>query len=204
MSRKIICGLAPLFAVVAFAAMPTMASAVTLHANGKVLKVKAAIKGESENLVFSTEDGNIECTTNTVTGKLESNGEPSISSSVTTAKFQGTEKAKTCKTTTPLGRAKITPTGLPWTITFNEDGTSTVTGTPEVDFEAEFPAAGISCDFASASVADSFNFGGPLIDSVSGQKFVKVSGSVFCPTEGELNGSFEVFSGAHEVEATKP
>lgn len=196
--------LLPMIALLAFAAVPAAASAAKVDivnaATGKKLANKSEIKGESSNLKFKTEAGTLECSKSVVTGELKNNNKENITGTITTASFTGEEAGGLCKTT-GLGPAKIVPTGLPWTIVFTAAGTTTIEGTPVVDFEAEFPAAGgLKCDFQSSSVADSFEFEkSPLIDTISKQTFT--SSSPGCPTTGELNGSFTLTSKGEALEA---
>jgi hypothetical protein len=209
MSSKIMTPLLALLAVAAFAVMPAMASAatVTLHAGGVELPAGSPLVGESANLVFVTGAGNLECSSNVITGELTSNKKATIAGNIETGSFTGLEGGGACHTTTPLGRALITASDLPWPLTFKSNGTSTVKGSPSIVFTAFFPGAGVTCVYKAAKLAATFAFNeAPLIDTVTGQvfKYVKAESSVLCPKEGALSGGFAVTSGGEAVEATTP
>ena len=209
MSRKIMTPLLALLAVAAFAVLPAMAAAatVTLHAGGVELPAGSPLVGESSNLVFKTAVGNLECSSNVISGELTSNKKTTIAGSIETGSFTGLEGGGACHTTTPLGPALITASGLPWPLTFKSNGTSTVKGTSAIVFTAFFPGAGVTCVYKATKLAATFAFNeAPMIDTVTGQvfKWVKAESNPLCPTEGELSGEFAVTSGGEAVEATTP
>jgi hypothetical protein len=201
MSKKLYAAFLPLLAVVAFSAMPAVASAtLTLNTGGVPLAAKAPIKGESANLVFKGPGTTLKCASNVVEGKLTTNKKASDKAELEESEFTGPGG---CEST--LGPARVAALTLPWTLTLAEAGTSTIKGASVVEFEAEFPSFGITCFFESKKVEDTFNIGGPMIDTITGQKFTRnPASSVGCPESGELNGSFALSSGGVAIEATIP
>jgi len=206
MSKKLYAAFVPLLAVVAFSALPAVASAtLTLNTGGVPLTAGAEIKGESSNLVFKAPGSTLKCASNIVKGTLTTNKKASDKVNLTEGAFTEPLAGGLCEST--LGAARVATVGatLPWTLTLAEAGTSTIKGEPVVEFEAEFVEFGITCFFESKNVKDTFNVGGALIDTITGQKFTRnPASSVGCPENGELNGSFALTSGGAAIEATIP
>lgn len=193
-----------LLALTAISALPAVASAtLTLRTGGVALPTGAEVKGESSNLVFKAPGSTLTCASNVVSGTLTTNKKASDKVNLSAGSFTEPEPGGLCKST--LGPAKVSPLGLPWTLTLAEGETSTIKGEPVVEFEAEFVEFGITCFFESKSIKDTFNVGGALIDTITGQKFTRnAKSSVGCPETGELNGSFALTSGGTAIEATIP
>jgi len=198
MSKKLYAAFVPLVALVAFSAVPAVASAtLTLNTGGVPLAAGAEIRGESSNLVFKAPGSTLKCESNVVVGKLTTNKKASDKANLAEGEFTG------CEST--LGPANVAAVALPWTLTLAEAGTSTIKGEPVVEFEAEFPSVGLTCFFESKNVKDTFNVGGAMIDTITGQKVTRNPiSSVGCPETGELNGSFALTSGGAAIEATVP
>jgi hypothetical protein len=202
MSKRLFAAFLPLLALAALSALPAAASAaLTLSVGGTPLSTGAEVKGESSNLVFKAPGSTLTCSSNVVSGTLTTNKKGSDKINLSSGSFTEPEPGGLCKST--LGPARVTAATLPWTLTLAEAGTSTIKGESAVTFNAEFTEFGITCIFEANKVADTFNIGGALIDSISGQKFTRGSGSsVGCPEGGELNGSFALTSGGSAIEAT--
>jgi hypothetical protein len=193
--------LGAVFAAVASAtAKPTL---LTLKTAKGVLATGAAIKAESSNLIFVTSAGNLECSTNVLTGTVTKNNETKDTGSVTAESSTGHETDNECKTTTPLGPAEIKSSGFPWPITFTDKGVAEVKGTKKVIFTSVFPGAGVTCVFEASKVKASFTIGGPLKITTSNQVFKankKTSGAA-CPKEGKLSGEFSLTSSGETIES---
>ncbi len=199
-----------LFAIGAFMAGTADATAVLkLSTKGKgLLGAGAAVQASSSNLVFVTSAGNLECSENVLSGTLTNNSAAKDKSSVTSEKSSGKEAEGDCKTTTVLGRAKITAGDFPWTQELNTKGKGATKGTQKVKFESRFPEAGnIPCIFESKKVAQTFKVGKagspvPVSLVVTNQIFKRGKGSnAACPTEGKLSGTFELTSGGEAIES---
>lgn len=147
------------------AALATSASAKTVligrTAKGPLAK-GAEIKASSTNLKFVTSAGNLECSSNILTGTLETNEAAKDKGKITEEQLTGKEAEGDCKTTTVLGRAKIEAKGFPWPTEFTTKGKNTVKGTKKVTFKLTFPEAGnVECIFESAKVSSTFTPGKP-------------------------------------------
>lgn len=206
--KKLLTLVAPLAIVGALFAVPAMASAATLEVEGTPLPAGSPITGFSNNLVFTTAEGNLECAENEVNGTLTSNGGAEATVEIGAARFEG-EGVPPCKTTIAGGAvtALISPTGLPWTLTVFEGGLTTITGSPVVDFEAILFFEGTpiaACDYESEVVFDEYTPGAPLGDRITNQEFTLGASEGSCPASGVLNGEFEVTSGGKPVVVTNP
>jgi hypothetical protein len=193
--------LGAIFAAVASAtAKPTL---LTLKTAKGVLATGAALKAESSNLIFVTSAGNLECSSNVLTGTVKKNNETKDEGSVTEESSTGHETNNECKTTTPLGPAEIKSSGFPWPTIFTDKGVAEVKGTKKVIFTSVFPSAGATCTFESSKVKASFTIGGPLKIKTTNQVFKinkKTSTSV-CPKEGKLSGEFSLNSSGETIES---
>jgi hypothetical protein len=168
----------------------------------------AEIKASSENLIFVTADGNLECTENVLTGTLTTNSSTKDKSSITAERSVGKEPEEACKTTTVLGAAKIKAGDFPWTQELTTKNTGSTKGTKKVLFESKFPAAAeATCIFEAAKVAQTFTAGKagsptPVELTVKDQEFKRGKGSnAACPTSGKLSGTFTVTSGGETVDS---
>ncbi len=205
MRRIRIAGLC-LVAVFALGAMASSASAktvLTLKTKKGALTSGSEVKAFSSNLVFKTAAGNLECSENTLTGALETNGAAKDKGKVTTETSKGKEAGGLCKTSA-FGPAEIVSSGFPWKIEFTTKGVVKLKGTKKVTFTSTFPGAGnAKCIFESSKVESKFNTSGPVTITTSKQVFkrAKKGSAEICPEKGELSGEFNVTSGGETVEA---
>jgi hypothetical protein len=202
-------------AVGAFSALPAMASALsptlTDDAGNVLTPHQGTIKAVSTNLKFTTGSGNLECTTSTLEGELTVNSGNVVEGDISAASFFGVGGASMCPTTFPGPlTAEITTGNLPWclkataapadTLTI-DGGTCGTTPRKSVEFTAHLYNSSTtlvtSCTYERATVTASYNTAAsPLVASVaSAQKFKKTAGSILCPAEGTLEGSFTLTSG---------
>lgn len=176
---------------------------LTLKTAKGALAANAQVTGSSSNLIFKTSAGNLECSKNVIEGTVGNNGGKKDSGSITKESSTGEEAGGLCKTTTPLGIAKIESKNLPWSIVFTDKGVAEVKG-KKVAFTSVFPNGGnATCTFETSKVKSSFAIGGPVKITVAKQKFKinkKISTSV-CPKEGTLEGEFSVTSNSETVES---
>jgi hypothetical protein len=199
--------------VAALAMMVSIASAegtgpkVTLRTAKGALVKNSKISAFSSNLVFSTSAGNLECTENTLNGFMKTNTKEKPSGEITEEKSTGTGGGL-CNTTTPFGKATITPLNLGWKIKLTNKGVVQINsnkGDKTVTFESTFPeAGGAHCAFASKKVLSSFPVSAtpvPWAITTSNQVFkLKAGSTAGCPTEGKLNGTFSTTSSGEPVE----
>jgi hypothetical protein len=198
--------------VAVFAVMVSSAAAegtgpkVTLRtAKGPLVK-NQNIVAFSSDLVFTTSAGNLECTENTLTGFDKTNTKEKPSGEITAEKSTGTGGGL-CNTTTPFGKASITPLNLGWKIKLTNKGVVQINsnkGDKTVTFESIFPeAGGAHCAFASKKVLSSFPVSAtpvPWEITTSNQVFkLKAGSTAGCPTEGKLNGHFTTTSNGEAV-----
>jgi len=195
--------------VAVFAISATTASAgkpmVTLRyaKSHEALKPGAPITGNSANLVYSSEAGNIECSENELTGTLLSNGATNITAEFTTGRFEGEEPGKLCKTTFLMGPAIVTAIGLPWTLEYKAMPLKAILkGTPALGLLAEFPGEpAVMCSFKgrnhgakSVAVPPSPLFmlqKLPVLDPPASKQ---------CPKNGTLSGAWEYTSEGEALE----
>jgi hypothetical protein len=192
-------------AALALGAGPASAKTVlTLKTAAGPLAAGQEVVAESADLKFVTEAGTLECASNILTGVLENNGATKDKGKVSTESSTGAEPGGACKTTTPLGYAKITSSELPWPTEYTTKGTSTLKGSKKVVFTAVFPeAGGATCVYEAAKVVSSINTSGVITQAVSNQVFKanKKTSNPACPKEGKLNGTFKGFSKGEAIEA---
>jgi len=207
MKRMRIMGLClvAVFAVTAaFAGSASAKTVLTLKTKKGPLAAGASLVAESSNLIFVTSTGNLECSSNILTGTVGNNGAAKDKGTVTKESSTGEEAGGLCKTTTPLGPAEIVASGFPWPIEYTTKGTSAVKGTKKVAFTSTFPGAGgAKCEYESAKVESTFNTSGVITQTTTNQVFKvnKKTSNAACPKEGKLSGSFKLFSGGEAVEA---
>ena len=185
---------------IASASKPTLLTSKT--AKGP-LQPGQKLKAESTNLTFTTSAGNLECSTNIISGTVQTNNAKKDKGPITEESSTGSEtvegKSGACKTTTELGPTIITTSHLPWEAIFTDKGVNEVKG-KKVSFTSHF-GGGIECTFEASKVKSTFNIGGPTTITTSKQKFKLAKGSnVACPKEGTLSGTFSVTSEGEVVE----
>jgi hypothetical protein len=193
------------------AALASSASAKTVligrTAKGPLAK-GAELKASSTNLKFVTSAGNLECTSNVLTGTVSVNEAAKDKGTITEESSTGNEAEKDCKTTTVLGRTKIKAEGFPWPTEFTTKGVNTVKGTKKVAFRSIFPeASNVECIFESSKVTSSFTVGAhgkpvPAEITTTNQvfKLSKKGSNAACPKEGKLSGTFAITSNGEVVE----
>jgi hypothetical protein len=200
--------IAALFAMMAVLASGASAAKKPTNLTLKTAKGELAsganIKAESTNLVFTTSAGNLECSKNSIEGKVGSNSTKKDKGEIETESSTGSEtvegKSGACKTTTPLGSTIITTSHLPWEAIFTDKGVNEVKG-KKVSFTSHF-SGGIECTFEASKVKSTFNIGGATTITTSKQKFKLAKGSnAACPKEGTLTGTWAVTSGGETVES---
>jgi hypothetical protein len=204
-------GLLLMAALAVSAALAAGASAKTVligkTAKGPLVKGDE-LKASSANLKFVTSAGNLECTSNVLTGTVEVNESKKDKGKITEESSTGNEAEKDCKTTTVLGRTKIEAKGFPWPAEFTTKGVNTVKGTKKVAFRSIFPEAGnVECIFESSKVTSSFTVGAhgkpvPAEITTTNQvfKLSKKGSNAACPKEGKLSGTFAITSNGEVVE----
>ena len=148
-----------IFAISAVVASAASASTVlTLKTAKGALTSGSEIKSSSSNLVFVTSAGNLECSSNVLTGTVSVNGAKKDIGSITEEQSTGSEPTPgACHTTTPLGEALIVASGFPWKAEFLSNGKVSIKGNKKVAFTSTFPAAGgAKCTFEAGKVAATF------------------------------------------------
>ncbi len=209
MTRIKIMGLSLMAVFAVFALSASMASAktvLTLKTAKGPLAAGANITASSGDLIFTTEAGNLECTSNVISGTLANNSGTKDKGSATSESSTGGEAGGLCKTTTPFGPAEIVSSGFPWPIEFTTKGTATVKGSKKVQFTSTFPAAGgAKCEFEASKVVSSFNAtagSGPITLTTTSQLFKinKKTSNPACPKTGTLSGHFTLTSSGEAIE----
>ncbi|MGA2319548.1 MAG: hypothetical protein ABSG95_02240 [Solirubrobacteraceae bacterium] len=175
---------------------------------GAALTVGANVQFFSSNLKTVTSGGTLECSENTLYGKVTENESIKADKiSVTEETSVGAEEYNgekhLCHVSGALGPTKITSGKFPWPGEFTVKKTQVLKGSAKVEFTSVFPeAGGTTCHFEDAKITSKFNVGGPLIVTTTGAKFKPGSGSSkACPKLGTLGGTFEVTSEGQQVEA---
>jgi hypothetical protein len=202
MAKKI---LAICAALVAFAAVPAVASAAPELVNGAGTKVAtgSAITGTNVgNTVMTTSIGNVECTTAVMSGTLTKNSGTEIEGDIESASFKGTESGERCSG--PLGATEVTIPSLPWCIRATksmEPDEMQVRGgkCSETSRALTFTLHGsifgfpVTCHYSKASVSGTYRTkaAGDAQVTITKQKFTRETGSSgSCPESGELDMSF--------------
>lgn len=190
-------------ALVAFAALPAMASASPhlTETGGVAVKVGSIIKATNTgNTVMTTSFGNIECTSATLTGSVIKNSGTEIEGEISKATFTGTGAGGTC-TTSFLGNITVTPKKLPWCIkaggklaadTFELVGAK-CGSTGSMEFTLDSSTVG-ECTYIKTAVNGTFTTGEKGDLTVSQQSFTKSAGSGFCPSSGSLDMTFDLYT----------
>jgi len=207
MKRMRIMGLS-LVAVFALAAMfasgASAKTVLTLKTAKGALAPGAQLVASSSNLVFVTSTGNLECSSNVLTGTVKVNGAAKDTGTVTEEASTGLEGGGACKTTTGLGPAVITSSGFPWPIEYKTTGASSIKGTKKIVFTSVFVDAGdATCVYEAAKVASKINTSGVVTQTTTNQVFKanKKTSNAACPKEGKLSGEFSLTSDGEVVSA---
>jgi hypothetical protein len=175
----------------AFAALPAMASAVTLdNAAGTALVKGATVTGTSSNLVFTSASGvALKCSENNLTGKVTTN--PTVTFEKAT--FTGPSGGP-CATNVPGLTATVTadPNPPDWTLSLGASDAFTL-GSP-IAFTVVFNSTPqLTCTFSRSSVTGTFttNVVPATFTVGASQTFTKsAASSAECGATGTLSGSF--------------
>lgn len=212
MKRMRIMGLSlvAVFAMAAvFAGTASAKGVLTLSTAAGPLAAGAPITASSSNLVFHTEAGNLECTSNVIEGTVSNNGAAKDLGSITSESSTGEIGfGSACNTTTPFGPAAVASSNLPWPDEFSAKGTNAVKkGAGKVAFTSTFILAeGASCTYESSKVSSTFvpgAAGSPVAVELTTTKQVfkinKKTSNPACPKTGELSGTWAVTSAGETV-----
>jgi hypothetical protein len=194
-------------AVTAFSASAAEKAVVKLSTTGKgLLGAGAELRGSSSNLIFVTNAGTLECSSNVLTGTLANNSatkdKGSFTSESSTGELSFEGKKELCKTSGILGAVEIESKNFPWPVEFTTKGTGKLKGTKKVSFQSTFVESGsIKCTFEAGKVAITHTTSGNLEIKTSSQLFKinKKTSNAACPKEGHLTGTFTVTSGGEAV-----
>jgi len=185
---------------VAGAKGPTL---LTLKTAKGELAIGAQVVAESSDLTFETSAGNLECTSNVLSGTLSKNNAKKDEGKIEKETSTGGEPGGLCKTTTPLGPTEISTSNLPWLTVLSSKGIDEVKG-KKVSFTSTFPnEGGLKCTFEASKVKSTFTVGGPVVIHTVKQKFKanKKTSGAGCPKEGTLTGTFQGTSNGETVES---
>lgn len=197
---------AALIALVAMAAVPAMASAITLtSAGGETLKTGAELNAFSSNLVFTGSSGlQLKCTENTFEGELQSGPGSSVTAAINSTSFTGPE-GSACPTNVEGVTAHVSAveSTLPWILHFSSGDKWSLT---HPEFTATITQAGTSvghCTFTAAEVSGTYTTSpATLTFTVGTGNFTQVEPSSECTSAtGTLAGSAAASSGGGPVKA---
>jgi hypothetical protein len=202
-----------LVAVLALGAMTAVSASaakekpvVKLSTSKGLLAEGAELKGISSNLIFVTNAGTLECSSNVLTGTLANNNatkdKGSFTSESSTGGLSYEGKEHLCKTSGLLGAVEIESKNFPWPTEFTTKGTNALKGTKKVSFQSTFVESGnLKCTFEAGKVSSTITTSGNLEIKTSNQLFKinKKTSNAACPKEGHLTGTFAVTSGGETV-----
>jgi hypothetical protein len=196
---------AALLALVAMAAVPAMASAVTLTAPaGTKLVAGSPLLATSSNLVFTGSNGvELKCTENNFVGEVETNGAPTSTSKINSATFTGTGGGA-CATNVPGLTANVTTvaSSLPWIIHFKTADKWALTHPVfTTTFTMPEGTSVAHCTFTATEVTGTYTTTpNPLVFTVGAGTFTQIEPSSKCEAlNGTLTGSASVTSGGNNV-----
>ena len=146
------------------------------------------------NIVMTSGNGSVACTSGSLTGHLTQNGPTVISGDISSASFKGTESEERCSS--PLGAMKMTFPSLPWCIktlegtdTFEVRGGNCTEATRPITFISD--VASLACQYQRANVVGSFKTAPEeAILTISESEFAKEGGSFLCPGSTKLDMTF--------------
>jgi hypothetical protein len=193
-------------AITAVSASAAEKAVVKLSTGKGLLAPGAELKASSSNLIFVTNAGTLECSSNVLTGTLTNNSatkdKGSLTSESSTGELSFEGKEHLCKTSGILGAVEIESKNFPWPVEFTTKGTGKLKGTKKVSFQSTFvESGGIKCTFEAGKVAITHTTSGNLEIKTSSQLFKinKKTSNAACPKEGHLTGTFTVTSGGETV-----
>lgn len=207
-----------IFVAVFVAPSPASASPELTSPTGTRAPVGTLLQGTnvehgetSKVLKMTTSVGTFECAEATLTGELTSNQEAHVAGNVTTTEFRGTPAAPTsphCAGPGGLGTITITPShitnpshngvsSLPWCITadavadqFTVRGGKCSEAARNLTFILHSTTIG-PCTYQKTSVTGTYTtHPAAAVLTIQSQKFTKITGSPFCPSEGSLDMAF--------------
>jgi hypothetical protein len=190
--------LATVIGLLAFAAVPAMASASpVLTENGVPVSTGAKILAtNSGNITLTSSIGTVTCTKSQMTGTVKTNSGSTIQGQIETASFTGSASENRCSSTFPFNPTfKVTPENLPWCIHTGGGDAFTVSGGAcgGTAKNLRFTLSSVlgNCTYERAAVAGTYvtNETPVTLKVGSGQTFTRVSGSI-CPETGTLAGGW--------------
>jgi hypothetical protein len=185
-------------ALVAFAALPAMASASpVLQNSGTTVATGSGIKATNVgNTVMTTSLGSVECSTSTMAGTLVTNSGTLIEGNIESAAFSGTGENGKC--TGPFGDVTVTVPSLPWCI-------KTTKTMHQIEIRggkcSEAPRAVTfilhssfgECKYTRASVLGTLTTGGTQAHlTASGVEFAGETNPFGCPSSGKLDMTYKL------------
>jgi len=196
---------AALMALVAMAAVPAMASAVTLTAPaGTKLKAGNPITATSSNLVFTGSSGlAVQCVETHLVGEVETNGAPTSTSKINSATFTAAGGGPCATNVAGLTDHLTTVAStLPWIVHFKTADSWTIT---HPIFTTTLTQGAVSvghCTYTATELTGTYATGpGQLVLTIGTGNFVRIEpGVATCPSEtGTLTGSAAVSSAGNNV-----
>jgi hypothetical protein len=181
--------------------------------------------GTVQTTLMKTGLGNVECETATMTGELIKNSGGVVEGNITTAEFSGKPNSvhgvhcaggfggdttvTPNHTTNPAHNAGSgAVSSLPWCLKPGAEDTFTVRGglcseaTRPLTFTLHTATAG-SCSYQRPSVTGTYTtHPADAVATISGQKFTKTTGGIFCPGEGELFMAFTLTTDSNGTPGT--
>jgi hypothetical protein len=181
---------------------------VTLRTAAGPLKRGDPLIAFSSNMVFVTTAGNVECTSNTLSGTMRTNTKEKPSGTIEKEESIGGEPEGLCKTTSPFGPASLAVSNLPWKLKFFNTGKvqlNTGTGDKKIRIISSFPAAGsMKCIFTTKRLLAAFPLSEapvPLEIAMTNQVLhLDPASTTGCPNEAKLYGRFTTTSNGEGVE----
>lgn len=174
---------------------------MVLKSEGVPIEPGAPLGAFSQNLIFVTAAGNLECEENRLEGTLLTNKEKakdkaSFTRASLIGNFEGIPGA--CKTSA-TGPVYVEAGGFPWPTEFSKKGAGKVKGSKKIAFTETFLALeppNNKCTFEASTVKFSFPISvtpQPLIPTITKQKFKHnkkaPNQTPLCPSEGTMSGS---------------
>jgi len=210
MNKKLIMACLALIAVAAMAVVPALASASPVLTNGSTaVATGTKIIAKNTGIVkFTTNLGPLECSTARMTGTLTVNSGTVIEADFESASFTGTAASGEC--TAPfLGNATITPKKLPWCFkaksTFSVDtwqlSGGNCPGGGSIEFTWDTTSFG-ECTYVSTGtppITGTFTTGTEIQKTEKQGLLNKSAGGGFCPSSGEMDMTFDLYTDTGET-----
>jgi len=190
--------IAACIAVIAFAAFPSMASAIYLgETSGTALSTGTKIEATNEgNLKFTGTFGSVECTDSTLTGEITTNavGGTATEGDITSASFKGGGKTTDYCTSAFFGDTTVDIEGLPWCLrstSKSSDKAELLGGACGKAANLKFTltgSSGITCSYEAASITSNTYETGKNTIKFETQPFTTTSS--FPCTNGHFTGAY--------------